>query len=121
MTLSVLVVDDSPIARKMLLRALPRNFDIEIFQVGSGQDALEFCRAVEVDLMFLDLNMPEMTGYEVLDAIRQERLNCQVIVVSADIQTLAQERVKASGAIAFLKKPVKASEVQGFLETIGLN
>jgi len=53
--------------------------------------------------MFLDLTMPEMDGYEVLEALQKEDLNSFVIVVTADIQPVAQERVLKMGAIAFVK------------------
>ncbi|MBP8215181.1 MAG: response regulator, partial [Propionivibrio sp.] len=63
MPVSVLVVDDSPIARKMLIRALPAEWDIEITQASNGLEALAAYRAGKVDVMFLDLTMPDMDGY----------------------------------------------------------
>ena len=100
MPVSVLVVDDSPIARKMLIKALPPDWDIEITQAANGIEALAAYRAGRVDVMFLDLTMPDMDGYQVLETLRKEDLNCLVIVVSADVQEKAQERVLAMGAIA---------------------
>lgn len=120
MSLSVLVVDDSPMARKMLVKALPESWDVAITQASNGKEALAAYRAGKVDVMFLDLTMPEMDGYQVLEALRQEDLNCLVIVVSADIQPAAQERVRQLGAIAFLKKPVKADEVKAVLKEYGV-
>ena len=103
MAVSVLVVDDSPIARKMLIKALPPDWDIEITQAANGIEALAAYRAGHVDVMFLDLTMPDMDGYQVLETLRKEDLNCLVIVVSADVQEKAQERVLAMGAIAFIR------------------
>lgn len=120
MTVSVLVVDDSPMARKMLVRSLPPEWDIRIAQAGSGQEALAAYRSGQVDVMFLDLNMPEMDGYQVLEALRQEGLNCLVIVVSADIQQKAQDRVLGLGAIAFIKKPVDAEKIKTVLRQYGI-
>lgn len=120
MSVSVLVVDDSPMARKMLIRALPESWDVTITQASNGKEALAAYRAGKVDVMFLDLTMPEMDGYQVLETLRQEDLNCLVIVVSADIQSAAQERVRQLGAIAFLKKPVKADEVKAVLKEYGV-
>lgn len=62
-------------------------------------------RAQQADLMFLDLNMPQMDGYEVLEHIRAEDLPIMTIVVSGDIQPEAQERVRKLGAIDFIKSP----------------
>ncbi|MFZ5512025.1 MAG: response regulator [Pseudomonadota bacterium] len=120
MTVSVLVVDDSPMARKMLVRALPSDWDVSISQAGNGIEALAAYRAGRVDVMFLDLTMPEMDGYQVLETLRKEDLNCLVIVVSADVQPGAQERVKQLGAIAFIKKPVDADRVAAVLRDYGI-
>ena len=120
MSLSVLVVDDSPIARKMLIRSLPANWDIEITQAGGGAEALAAYRSGKVDVMFLDLTMPEIDGYQVLETLQHEDMNCLVIVVSADIQPEAVERVKGMGAIAFIKKPVDAVRVEAVLREYGV-
>jgi CheY-like chemotaxis protein len=120
MSVSVLVVDDSPMARKMLIKALPASWDVTITQASNGKEALAAYRTGSVEVMFLDLTMPEMDGYQVLEALRQEDLNCLVIVVSADIQPGAQERVRQLGAIAFVKKPVKPAEVQAVLKEYGI-
>ena len=120
MSISVLVVDDSPMARKMLIRSLPEKWDISITQAASGVEALAAYRTGRVDVMFLDLTMPEMDGYQVLEALRHEDLNCLVIVVSADVQEKAQHRVKELGAIAFIKKPVDAKKVEAVLREYGI-
>lgn len=120
MPVSVLVVDDSPMARKMLIRSLPPEWDIEIRQACSGVEALAAYRSGQVDVMFLDLTMPEIDGYQVLETLRREDMNCLVIVVSADIQEKAQERVQELGAIAFIKKPVDAEKIQTVLKEYGI-
>lgn len=120
MTVSVLVVDDSPIARKMLIRALPTNWDIEITQATGGAEALAAYRAGKVEVMFLDLTMPEVDGYQVLETLRREDMNCLVIVVSADIQPEAVDRVLGMGAIAFIKKPVDATKIEAVLRQYGI-
>lgn len=120
MSVSVLVVDDSPLARKMLIKALPPSWDIAITQAGNGLDALAAYREGGVEVMFLDLTMPGLDGYQVLETLRKEGLNCLVIVVSADIQPTARERVLQMGAIAFVKKPVNAAEIQAVLKEYGV-
>lgn len=120
MALSILVVDDSPMARKMLIKALPADWGANISQAGNGIEALAAYRSGKVDLMFLDLTMPEMDGYQTLEALRKEELNCIVIVVSADIQPIAQERVLSLGAAAFIKKPVDIQKLEPILKQFGL-
>lgn len=120
MPVSVFVVDDSPIARKMLIRSLPPTWDIEITQAGNGIEALAAYRSGKVDVMFLALTMPEMDGYQVLETLRKEDINCLVVVVSADVQPRAQERVLGLGAIAFIRKPVDAETVATVLRDYGI-
>lgn len=120
MAISILVVDDSPMARKMLIKALPAHWNVKITQAGNGLEAIAEYRAGKVDLMFLDLTMPKMDGYQTLEAMRNEGLNCVVIVVSADIQPIAQERVLKSGAAAFIKKPVDMQKLEPILRQFGL-
>lgn len=120
MSVSVLVVDDSAMARKMLIKSLPEDWDITITQAANGAEAMSAYRAGKVDVMFLDLTMPEMDGYQVLQALRQEDLNCLVIVVSADVQPGAQERVRKLGAVAFIRKPVDPERVAAVLREYGV-
>lgn len=116
----ILVVDDSAMARKMLIKALPATWDVEITQAGNGVEALEAYRAGKADVMFLDLTMPVMDGYQVLETLQKEDLNSFVIVVSADIQPVARERVLKLGAIAFVKKPVSAEIMESVLKEYGV-
>ena len=120
MATRILVVDDSAMARKMLVRSLPAEWDVELRQASNGVEALAAYRQGDVDVMFLDLTMPEMDGFEVLETLRAEGLNCLVVVVSADIQPEAQERVKRLGAIAFVKKPVAAEKLGPVLREYGV-
>ena len=73
-----------------------------------------------VAVMFLDLTMPVLDGFGVLEALRKEDMNSMVIVVSADIQPVAQERVMSMGAIAFVKKPVSAELISNVLKQYGV-
>ena len=114
MPVSVLVVDDSPMARKMLIKALPPGWDIAISQASSGVEALAAYRAGKVDAE--EIGIVEQR----LETRRREDLNCLVIVVSADVQPKAQERVLGLGAIAFIKKPVDAQKVETVLREYGL-
>jgi DNA-binding NtrC family response regulator len=104
----------------MLIRSLPAAWDIEIAQANGGAEALAAYRAGKVEVMFLDLTMPEIDGYQVLETMRNEDMNCLVIVVSADIQPEAVDRVMAMGAIAFIKKPVDAVKIEAVLRQYGI-
>lgn len=107
-------------ARKMLIKALPESWDVEIFQAANGMEAIALYREGKADVMFLDLTMPVLDGYGVLETMQKEDMNSFVIVVSADIQPIAQERVKSLGAIAFVKKPVSSEVIESILKQYGI-
>jgi CheY-like chemotaxis protein len=120
MPLPILIADDSFLARKIMTRALPKDWEVDISYAVIGLEALEHCLAGRASVLFLDLTMPEMNGYQVLGALRHEDLNTFVIVVSADVQPLARQRVRTLGAAAFLAKPVTPEALLPVLKEYGL-
>jgi chemotaxis protein CheY-P-specific phosphatase CheC len=120
MTTPVLICDDSSVARKQMARSLPSDWDIEISFAGHGVEALAAIKDGLGDILFLDLNMPVMDGYETLEQIQKLDLPTMVIVVSGDIQPEARERVKKLGAIEFIKKPIDSTSLALLLEQFGL-
>ncbi|MFC3606382.1 response regulator [Stutzerimonas tarimensis] len=117
---TLLICDDSSMARKQLLRALPSGWPAQVFHAADGQVGLELLRQKSIDLVLLDLTMPVLDGYGMLAAIRREGLSCQVVVVSGDIQDEAVRRVTELGALAFLQKPVDPAILMRTLVDVGL-
>jgi chemotaxis protein CheY-P-specific phosphatase CheC len=103
-----------------MARTLPKEWDVEITFANNGAEGIEAIRAGKGEVVFLDLNMPVMDGYEVLETIQKEDLPALVIVVSGDIQIKAHERVKALGALDFIQKPVSADAISNILQEYGI-
>jgi chemotaxis protein CheY-P-specific phosphatase CheC len=120
MTIPVTICDDSSFARKQIARALPEHWDINVTFACNGVKGLEAVRQKQAEVLFLDLTMPEMDGFEVLSNIFNEQLNSVVIVVLGDIQPEARDRVMSLGAIAFIKKPFSTEEITEILQKFGL-
>lgn len=120
MSLPVLVVDDSNLARRLLIASLPPQWDVEISQASNGVEALEQVRQGKGEVMFLDLTMPVLDGFGVLAQLQQEGRHPFVVVVSADIQRGAVERAMQLGAAAFVEKPVKAAALLEVLKEYGV-
>ena len=116
MVAAVLICDDSNLARKQMARSLPADWQEKISFAGHGQEALEVLKRQPIDLLFLDLNMPILDGYEVLQAISQQKIPVKVVVVSGDIQPEARERVLGYGALDFIRKPVAAEKLTEVLQ-----
>lgn len=119
MPAKLLICDDSRMARKQLARCLPKDWDIEILFAEDGRHALEMIFEHSPNLLFLDLNMPIMDGYETLEEINAQALDVTVIVVSGDIQPTAQERVLGLGALDFIKKPINQEDLIDTLKHSG--
>lgn len=120
MTTSIVICDDSSMARKQMARSLPDNWDVDITFARDGFEGLRAINNTRAEIMFLDLNMPEMDGYEVLRAIREMDLPTMVIVVSGDIQPEAYQRVVKLGALDFIKKPVESGQIEELLKKYGI-
>lgn len=104
-----------------MTRCLPANWPIEISYAENGVKGLEVIRSGKGDLVFLDLNMPEMDGYEVLREIQSRDLPAMSIVVSGDVQKEAYQRVKKLGALDFIQKPVSSEEIVRILREYGIH
>jgi two-component system chemotaxis response regulator CheY len=122
MNLTLLVVDDSKISRKVNMTTLREVLgeQIRCIEAVSGEDALATLAVQKVDLMVLDLTMPGMSGYDVLTAVKTRGIKVRTIVISADIQPLAKERVLQLGAIAFIQKPLSVESLKSELERQGV-
>jgi len=120
MSTPITICDDSSFARKQMARALPEDWNVDITFATNGEEAIAAIKDGKGDIMFLDLTMPVMDGYQVLEEIKKADLPSMVIVVSGDVQPEAVERVKKLGAIEFLKKPIDRERTKQVLESYGL-
>ena len=114
-----LVVDDSKLARLSIIKSLKTcNDSAEVLQAENGLEALNILKDEKPSVVFLDLTMPIMDGYEALEEIMKVAPQTKVIVVSADIQMQAKEKVINLGAQLHVQKPISAEKMQEILETI---
>lgn len=120
MGIPLLICDDSSMARKQVVRSLPEQWDVSIEFASNGIEGLEAIRQGKGEMVFLDLTMPQMDGYEVLQKIREENHKSVVIVISGDVQPEARERVMGLGALDFIKKPVDKEKLETVLHQFGL-
>ncbi|WP_462320657.1 response regulator [Halochromatium sp.] len=119
--MKMLVVDDSRMARRILIGMLPDPLreSAEIHQGVNGEEAISLWREQQPDLIFLDLTMPVMSGFDALVAIREEDQSTPIIVVSADIQSGAVDKVMAGGANGFIDKSKLEAQLHDNLRRLG--
>jgi len=112
----ILIVDDSPVSRKILKRCLPPDQEYEIHEAGDGLAGVDLFREVQPDVTFMDLTMPRMNGVEALREIKKLDAEAVIIVATADIQAKSITRVMDLGAMTVLRKPLKKESVQDALK-----
>jgi CheY-like chemotaxis protein len=120
MPIPVIICDDSSFARKQVTRALPAGWDVNLTFCANGREAVAAIEAGQGDILLLDLTMPVMDGFEVLEYIRKQDLPTLPIVISGDIQPESYKRVMSLGAVAFIKKPVDPAELTQVLDEFGV-
>ena len=120
MTIPLLICDDSNMARKQVARSLPSEWEVDITFATNGMEGLDAIREGKGEMVFLDLTMPILDGYGVLENVKRENLKCVVIVISGDIQPEARQRVKELGALEFIKKPINSEKLREVLLNYGL-
>jgi two-component system, LytTR family, response regulator len=111
-----ILVDDEPIARKVLREELEAVSDIEIVaEAQNGREAIEQIASLAPDLVFLDLQMPGIDGFEVVRRLHGGSLPCIVIVTAFD-----QHAIQAfeAGAVDYLLKPVSEERMARCLDRV---
>lgn len=106
----VLIVDDEPIQLQSL-KELVALSGYQVETAASGVDAIEFLKNYTFELMLLDLNMPGMSGYNIIDFVRENEIEVTIIVVSGESNIDAVTRALRLGAYDFIKKPFVADEL----------
>ena len=104
MSIRVLIIDDEPIARRGILRLLRQEPDIEVVgECADGASAVAAISALSPDLVFLDVQMPELDGFAVIQAVGGNRMPAVVFVTAFD-----QHAVRAfdARAVDYVLKPV---------------
>lgn len=114
----MLIVDDSPVARRMLKSCIPKDKGYEIFEAIDGKDGIDKFQELKPDVTFMDLKMPVLDGYQALAEIKKLDKNAVVIVTTADIQPKSIASVMELGAFTLLKKPIGATSIQEALTKV---
>lgn len=118
---SILVVDDISENRK-LVKASLKNFDFEIIMAENGKEAIDILNNIKIDLIFMDLRMPVMNGYEAASIIKNDKKlkKIPLIALTASVMEKDLKKVSKYGFDAYLRKPVilddLIEEISNFLK-----
>lgn len=109
----ILIVEDSPTMRQLLVFALKRLKDVDIVEAQDGMDGLRKVSSDHFDLALIDINMPVMDGLKLISLIRGDDSLRQmpIIVITTEGAREDRERAIALGANEYLTKPIQANRV----------
>ena len=109
----VLIVEDSPTMRQLLVFALKRLKNVDVVEAQDGMDGLRKVTSDHFDLALVDINMPVMDGLKLIALIRgEENLRAMPIcVITTEGAQEDRERALALGADEYLTKPIQANKV----------
>ncbi len=115
MTKKLLIVDDEPHIRLLLEQTLEEleDHDVEIFTATNGLEALEMIQSEKPNLVFLDVMMPKMNGYDVCQKVKGElgMTDVYIIMLTAKGQEFDRSRGKDMGADIYMTKPFDPDEI----------
>ena len=116
-TYKVLVVEDSPTMRQLIVFALKRIRGFQISEANDGVDGLKKLSAEKYDLILTDINMPIMDGLKLVSMVRNDPnyKEIPIIIITTEGAAEDRERALALGANAYITKPIQTNQI---LETV---
>ncbi|GAK20241.1 chemotaxis protein CheC [Vibrio sp. JCM 19052] len=94
---------------------------MHLLEAQDGHEALKILAEQNIDVLFLDLTMPIMDGFEVLESLPVSQHPTKIVIVSGDVQQEAKQRCLDLGAIDFIAKPLSEEQVVPLYESLGLH
>lgn len=113
----ILIVDDEQLIRSSL-RILLEQDDWVLLECGTGREAVDTLKSYNVDLVLLDLNLPDISGLDVMEWIARNSSTTSVIIVSGDDNIDSAIFALRGGAVEYVRKPYEAEEIRHRIENI---
>ncbi|SNY92186.1 Two-component response regulator, PleD family, consists of two REC domains and a diguanylate cyclase (GGDEF) domain [Cohaesibacter sp. ES.047] len=119
--LRILVADDSSVTRNLVRRGINLHSEKAYFELqlaSDGASAFEILRNTSIDLAFIDINMPGLTGPELITAMRgTQSESCLTIAMSTDLDQTSERVFAEYGAYHFIQKPFNSAEIAEIFRT----
>ncbi|MCS7313397.1 MAG: response regulator [Acidobacteria bacterium] len=108
---TVMIVEDSPTMRQLLIFALKRLKNLRVVEAGDGVEALKKLNQEKTDLFIIDINMPVMDGLKLIGILRQnpEYKDVPIVIVTTEGAEEDRKRALALGANVYITKPVHSA------------
>ena len=112
----ILIVDDSPVSRKIMKSCMPDDKEFELLEAGDGRSGIDKYQEFDPDLTFMDLTMPVMDGMQALQEIIKIDPKAVVVVCTADVQMKTIFKVMNLGALMVVRKPINKQAIADALQ-----
>ncbi len=124
--MNLLIVDDSKIVRRVLTNTMTRYFkdkgwkELKLFEAEDGLIAMDLMKKEPIDIMLLDWNMPNMTGEQVVDAVRanKEWNKTRIIMATTEGSKTSVLKMIKKGANGYMVKPFSEEAIYKTMDTI---
>lgn len=109
----VLIVEDSPTMRQLIVFALKRIRGVEIVEANDGVDGLKKISSEKFDLIFTDINMPIMDGLKLVSLVRNDPnyKNVPICIITTEGASEDRERALGLGANDYITKPIQTTKI----------
>lgn len=109
----VLIVEDSPTMRQLIVFALKRIRGLQISEANDGVDGLKKLSAERFDLIFTDINMPIMDGLKLVSLVRNDPgyKDVPIVIITTEGANEDRERALALGANEYITKPIQTTKI----------
>jgi len=108
----ILIVDDHPTLRKGLIQLINLEDDLQVIgETGNGEETLDRAKTLKPDLILLDLNLPVMNGFEILQGLRDAKCNSRIVIFSVSEQQSDIAKALRVGADGYLLKDMEPEEL----------
>jgi len=110
---NVLIVEDSPTMRQLIVFALKRIRGLNIVEAGDGVDGLKKLSATKFDMILTDINMPIMDGLKLVSLVRSDPnyASVPIVIITTEGASEDKERALALGANAYITKPIQTTQI----------
>ena len=112
---NILIAEDVE-SNFLYLKAVLSKLNATVFWAKNGIEAVEICKENSIDLVFMDLQMPEMNGYEATAILKNELPNLPIVAQTAFAMSDDREKALDAGCDDYLAKPIKSKDLLNVVE-----